>query len=237
MVPGHAIWQGARAEDRLNEDLWTLEPYQKRGGRPDVFFRHISEGVRLSNEDAKSLLVFSGGQTRPSSSTTEGESYLRLALQANLFRAGVKQSLRATTENYALDSYQNLLFSIARFQEYTGHYPKRITVVGYEMKRKRFEELHRAALRWPKERFRYVGVDLENNEDNAVAEMGENVNGYLPYFDDLYGCHSTLLSKRIGRNTFARFHPYHTSSPELRKLMEWCPDDSTDLFAGTLPWD
>ena len=41
------------------------------------------------------------------------------------------------------------------------------------MKRKRFEELHRAALRWPKERFRYVGVDLKNHEDSTVAETGE----------------------------------------------------------------
>ncbi|KAF9268771.1 hypothetical protein L218DRAFT_917815 [Marasmius fiardii PR-910] len=235
MVPGHAIWTGSKVEDRLNEDFWTLESYQKQGGRPEAFFKHISKGVELANEDDSSLIVFSGGQTRPSSTTTEGESYLRLALQAKL--PIPNHPLRATTENYALDSYQNLLFSIARFQEYTGHYPRRITIVGYEMKRKRFEELHRAAIRWPRERFRYVGVDLGKDEDAVVAEMGENLNGFLPYSRDLYGCHSELLSKRKARNAFSRFHPYHTSSPELRQLMDWCPGDATVLFPGTLPWD
>ncbi|KAG7090942.1 hypothetical protein E1B28_010014 [Marasmius oreades] len=240
VVPGHAIWIGSKAEDRFNDDLWTLESYQKQGGRPEAFFKHISKGVELANEDNSSLVVFSGGQTRPSSTTTEGESYLRLALQANLFRTSIpNQPLRATTENYALDSYQNFLFSIARFQEYTGHYPRQITIVGYEMKRKRFEELHRAALRWPNDRFQYVGINLNRDEDAVVAEMGENLNGFLPYSRDLYGCHSELLLKRKARNAFSRFHPYHTSSPELRQLMDWCPHDgdATALFTGPLPWD
>ena len=85
--------------------------------------------------------------------------------------------LRATTENYALDSYQNLLFSIARFHEYTGRWPSRITVVGYEFKRRRFTELHRAALRWPVDRFEYVGIDAQG--DSEAARQGE-VRSSLP---------------------------------------------------------
>jgi hypothetical protein len=44
---------------------------------------------------------------------------------------------RATVEEFALDSYENLLFSIARFREATGRWPEEITVVGYGMKRRR----------------------------------------------------------------------------------------------------
>lgn len=44
---------------------------------------------------------------------------------------------RATVEEYALDSYENLLYSIARFREVTGRWPGKITVVGYGMKRRR----------------------------------------------------------------------------------------------------
>lgn len=80
--------------------------------------------------------------------------------------------VRATTEPYALDSYQNLLFSVARFREYTGRYPSKITVVGYDFKRRRFEELHRAAMRWPNSKFEYVGIDAEG-EDLDVARAGE----------------------------------------------------------------
>lgn len=81
--------------------------------------------------------------------------------------------LRATTEDFALDSYQNLLFSLARFHEYTGRWPARITIVGYEMKRRRFEELHRAALRWPAERFEYVGIDADGDKEVETAKQGE----------------------------------------------------------------
>jgi hypothetical protein len=40
-------------------------------------------------------------------------------------------------EEYALDSYENLLFSIARFREVTGRWPEKITVIGYGMKQAR----------------------------------------------------------------------------------------------------
>ena len=81
---------------------------------------------------------------------------------------------RSTTENYALDSFQNLLFSIARFHEFTGHFPSAITIVGYEFKRPRFTDLHREALRWPIDKFNYVGVDPKDGhrEDAVQGEVG-----------------------------------------------------------------
>jgi hypothetical protein len=95
-----------------------------------------------------------------------------LAEVANLLPGQNSDSLisaRATTENYAMDSYQNLLFSIARFREFTGYFPSKITVVGYEFKQLRFTELHREALRWPKKKFNYIGVDPEHeNDSNAL---------------------------------------------------------------------
>ena len=112
----------------------------------------------------------SRGQTRRTSTTTEAESYLRLALSSGLLSDNPNHVLRATTENYALDSYQNLLFSVARFHEYTGHYPRYITIIGYEMKRRRFEELHRAALRWPRSNFDYLGIDAEGEEAIGAIE-------------------------------------------------------------------
>jgi hypothetical protein len=82
---------------------------------------------------------------------------------------------RVTTEDAALDSFQNVLFSIARFRELTGAYPTRITVVGHDFKRRRFEQLHRLALRWPKLRFTYEGVPLRSEADEREAAAGEVV--------------------------------------------------------------
>lgn len=51
-----------------------------------------------------------------------------------------------------------------------GTWPTRITVIGYAMKRRRFVELHRAALRWPREAFDYVGIDPEPEPEGGQAE-------------------------------------------------------------------
>ncbi|KAF9231405.1 hypothetical protein BU15DRAFT_56157 [Melanogaster broomeanus] len=243
IVPGHAIWSGFKPEQALDEDFWTLEQYQRGGGRLSAFIDHVRHGASLAMEDVNSLLVFSGGQTRLQSTTTEAESYMRLALSMDLFPTHIPTSgrppfPRATTETFALDSFQNLLFSVARFHEVTGRYPSQITVVGYEMKQQRFEELHRAAIRFPITLFHYIGLQPPATGDEiTTAREGEFRNGYQPYTLDVYGCHDFLLSKRRGRNPFIRFHSYHASAPELRGLLEWCPDDPKEIYRGPLPWD
>lgn len=113
------------------------------------------------------------------------------------------------------------------------------------MKRRRFEELHGKAIRWPEGKFEYIGIDGDQKHIMDEARKGEVhrrtcawaetilmvltrpiqfTNAYLPYKKDTYGCHSTLVSKRIARNPFLRFHPYWASAKELRGLLEWCPD-------------
>ncbi|EIN12102.1 hypothetical protein PUNSTDRAFT_99521 [Punctularia strigosozonata HHB-11173 SS5] len=271
IVPGHAIWTGTDPRMRLSESEWVLEPYQQGGGRIRAFFSHIVRGADIVLKDPDSLLMFSGGQTRPSSPMTEADSYLRLALASNVFHVHNPSDTdsappmfhRVATETFALDSLQNLQFSLARFHEVTGHYPEKITVVGYEMKRRRFEELHRRALRWPSSRFEYIGVDIDAGENGAEREQamqGELTNAYKPYLADLYGCHPPLSTKRLARNSFIRFHPYLVTSDGrsssatasddregdrsvetgdgLRGLLEWCPtDDWTRVYEGKLPWD
>ncbi len=119
------------------------------------------------------------GSTRPSTPITEAISYMSLAMALNLFPpaelSGSSLFNRTATEDYALDSYQNLLFSVARFREVTGHYPARITVVGYGLKHRRYEELHRRALRWPLDtgHWNYYGIDMEDDEERERATLGE----------------------------------------------------------------
>ncbi|KAJ6593636.1 hypothetical protein B0H19DRAFT_1215610 [Mycena capillaripes] len=232
IVPGHAIWKGTDPALRKSVDEW-VHSYQtnQQSSHVDAFFQHISTAGRLALEDGRSLLVFSGGRTQRTSTTTEGESYLRLALKS-VFQS--ESFSRATSEDFALDSFQNLLFSIARFHEYTGAYPHKITIVGLEMKRARFVELHRAAIRWPEARFTYIGIDMDG--DNSQARQGERQNGYLPYLSDLYGCHTFLAKKRRDRNYDARYPPYYLSSPQLQPLLGWCPSVHTQLFSDQLPW-
>lgn len=54
------------------------------------------------------------------------------------------------------------------------------------MKRRRFEDLHRNAIRWPRDRFGYVGVDLEG--DTTASYSGEvrsfSADVLNPYIDE-----------------------------------------------------
>lgn len=91
------------------------------------------------------LALTRSGATRVqlTSPLSEGASYHRLAAARGLLPStgasvnALPVSARATTEEFALDSYENLLFSMARFREVTGHWPSHVTVVGYGMKQHR----------------------------------------------------------------------------------------------------
>jgi hypothetical protein len=103
------------------------------------------------------------------------------------------------------------MFSIARFREVTGDYPKKITVVSFSFKQRRFETLHAPALRWPADRFVYVGVNPPSSTgfDLKRSTEGESKNAAAPFEQDPYGCHSEILQeKRKGRNPFHRTPPY-----------------------------
>jgi hypothetical protein len=48
-----------------------------------------------------------------------------------------------------------------------GRYPTWITIVGYAMKKRRFEELHGKAIRWPEGKLEYIGIDGDRKMDEA----------------------------------------------------------------------
>ncbi|KAH9014064.1 hypothetical protein EDB84DRAFT_1277872, partial [Lactarius hengduanensis] len=104
--------------------------------------------------------------------TSKGELYLRFACATGLLPPA-NRFTRAATEDAALDSFQNVLFSITRFCELTGAYPARITVVGHDFKRRHFGQLYQRALRWPKLHSTYGGIPLGTEADERQAASGE----------------------------------------------------------------
>lgn len=156
LVAGHAVYVGQdflRPEDDRN---WFLQPFQR--GEPPYYIEHIRAGIDLTARDSLSLLIFSGGQTRlEAGPRSKAQSYWNLADHYRWWSLpGV--SKRATTEEFARDSFENLLFGICRFRECTGRYPERVTVVSWTFKEERFS-LHREALRFPESRFTFHGAN------------------------------------------------------------------------------
>jgi hypothetical protein len=255
IVAGHSVTISGHLQDADHDESdWYMLEYQKRHGLPEAILGHIKTGIEYAAADPSSLLLFSGGQTRAvTGPESEGSSYYRVAdamhlwtlpLPSKLRRGGSfgntsTQTLRArtATEEFATDSFQNLLFSICRFYEITRSYPQKITVISYTFKQHRFETLHVPALHWPLDRFEYIGVDppITAGFDLDEATKGELENAAKPFENDPYGCHSSILQqKRHERNPFARTPPYDLSCPDMVELMHYCNQEYIDV--SKVPW-
>jgi hypothetical protein len=225
LVAGHAI---PYRFDRLDFDEgWHLKHFQAGEGR--FYVDHVRRGVELAAQDEGSWLVFAGGQTdQRAGPRSEGQGYWLIAEHFGWFaKSGVRE--RATTEEFSVDSFENLLFGLCRFRELEGRYPRRVTVVGWQFKGARFG-LHREALRFPAECFRYNGVgdppDLESNLPFEAARREL-------FRHDPYGRSAEPVAKRAARNIFQRQHGYHRSCPEVSGLLD---HSGPELYAGLLPW-
>jgi len=225
MVAGHAI---PYRFDRLDRDEgWFLKPFQ--AGEGSLYLDHVKHGVAVAAREADSLLIFTGGQTDAAAGPrSEGQGYWLAADHCDWF--GCREVGRtATTEEFSLDSFQNLLYGICRFREVTGGYPEGIVAVGWKFKEPRFD-LHRRALRFPETRFRYEGVnDPPSLEENLPFERAR----LLLAERDPYGATREAAGKREARNAFRRQHGYGESCPELAALLQ---HGGPELFTGPLPW-
>mmetsp|Transcript_40594 Transcript_40594/g.126994 ORF Transcript_40594/g.126994 Transcript_40594/m.126994 type:complete len:328 (-) Transcript_40594:865-1848(-) len=241
MVAGHAVVDfrsgyATQATALRKDAAWVLEDYQRNRGVPGALLWHIQRGVEETAADPKALLVFSGGQTRPAAApASEALSYW-LAAEAHGWWGHPEVRNRALLEEYARDSFENLLFAVARFREASGSFPHRFTVVSYAFKRSRFASQHAAALRIPEAAFNFVSEPPSAlaRFDLEAARAGEQRSAAGPFSVDPYGCDSTTLrDKRAARNPFARHDAYAQSAPEISALLSWC---GPRIFPGELPW-
>jgi hypothetical protein len=230
------VFTGADYRAATENDSWFLESYQRSPGQAEALVAQMRRGVEALKANPRALLIFSGGKTRADAgSVSEATSYWQASRALDWFGLDDDRdplARRAFTEEHARDSLENALFGIARFAELTGKAPRNLTVVGYEFKRERFEKAHRTAVRWPEERFTYLGTPAANAERDAESAASE-VAVRAAFAEDPYACGEALGAKRTGRDPFNVGHPYEGSNPDLVGLFRHC---GTETFAGKLPW-
>lgn len=143
-------------------------------------------------------------------------------------------TLRCTTEEFARDSYENVLFGVARFHECTNRFPELITVVSWRFKERRFAH-HAATMCWPMPRFAFEGVSNPQGDklDSALVQEERTLESFQ--LDPMgYSRGGVLLSKKMSRNPFRRQHGYSVSCPAMSAMLSW---DSSDLLPQKLvPW-
>lgn len=227
------------------ESDWLLEDFQRSTpatGKPsehETFIQHIITGAFALENDPTGMLMFSGGTTTKERVRSEAEGYETVYL--GLFgkvHAGIE---RHATEQYATDSYQNLLFSILRFRKLVGRYPEFVTVITHAFKEARFLTLHAPAIKWPVHCMRVQGI----NPPFTLGELrdtqhGENERGYGRFEKDLYGVHEMLDGKRRARNWDPMIGEavYGGLEPEVTELLNWSGGSTgLEIFPAKLPWE
>ncbi|KAF2203632.1 hypothetical protein GQ43DRAFT_447308 [Delitschia confertaspora ATCC 74209] len=233
------------------EQNWHLASFQQsnpgtgKPGEHETFLLHISTGLDTLAAGSwadNSLLVFSGGVTKGDlCSVSEARSYYHAAL-AQTFSQGHRNGGRVKTlfekkrlllEEYATDSFQNLLFSILLFRRTTGVYPEQIRVITHAFKSRRFLELHAPVIRWPSDRIRAVGIDpAMSSEEHHDTVRGEKMYGYEPWVQDPLGTGVVLDRKR-------RLRGWNEDS--ANRVCEGLEGNVKALVAGELveplPWE
>lgn len=221
LLPGHGIqWCTEIGKSPKDESCWYLQSFQH--GQVPLFLEHIRRAIEEAANDPKSLLVFSGGQTRPGVGLrTEAHSYFAAAEAMGFFADfdGTNVYDRSISEDFAKDSLENLMFSVCRFKQIVGHFPRKITVVGFPFKGPRFIELHRKAINFPLENFKYIGVEVRGIKQGHITD-----GAYTDFKNDLYGCGSKLKQKRESRNPYHHLHAYKDSCPDMTHYLDACSE-------------
>lgn len=235
VVAGHAPFKAtidevpARPEQ---DDAWVLQSFQ--AGEPPLYLEHIRRGVELAIANPAALLIFSGGYTRAEAGVRWSEAATYAALAART--SGWNESLadRTALEDFSRDSFENLLFSLARFHEVTGRWPRHVTLVSWAFKRHRFDQ-HRAAIRFPAGRFTFEGSG--SPVKLAAALAGEEVT-LRAFSENLYGSADPIAAKRAQRNPLRREHPFR-QRPGLGGFFSFInnPDNACAIWPGRLPWE
>ena len=152
-----------------------------------------------------------------------------VALENNLF--GLETSPptlrdRLFLDQYATDSYQNILLSFIQFPIFAAElahllsdeassvgtsnsrdmlstdpaFPIRLTIISHAFKRARFLNLHLPALQFLPDRTTYIGIDPPFDPIRmAEIEEGDRLRGFGAWEKDLYGAGEVLRSKREKR--------------------------------------
>ncbi|SCU82676.1 LADA_0C07206g1_1 [Lachancea dasiensis] len=130
-----------------------------------------------------------------------------------------------STEDFALDSLDNLFYSLLRFHEITSSHATQMTIAGFGFKRRRFMELHAAAIDYPANRISYLSyepqpvyTDIQQHSTyKEELEHQETKNALNLFSVDWYASKDPLSSKKLKRNPFQIYPgyalPYNVTHP------------------------
>lgn len=148
-----------------------------------------------------------------------------------------------STEEFALDSFENLLFSICRFYELAQQYPSQVIIVGFGFKKERFVKYHAESIDYPVEQVEYISIEpkpqyADQNKIRLYFEdlkLQEKKNALELFKSDWYGTKHPLHTKKSSRNPFNRVHGYILPL-DLNQPVENDKEYFLENIKGKMPW-
>ena len=150
-----------------------------------------------------------------------------------------------STEEFALDSFDNLVYSIGRFHEINNSYPEHISIAGFGFKETRFLDYHAKAIDFPRSKitcissgplpYNYSKEQLEIYFSNI--DKAENKNALSLFAKDWYGTLSPLVEKKASRNPYNRTANYEIMNILGIKKPIKNPEEYYNChIKGRMPW-
>ena len=178
-----------------------------------VYENHLRESINALRKGEYDALIISGGYTKPQIEGSEARGYLDWADDIGIDRAGITIIL----EEYARSSVENLLFSMCRFYQYFGYFPKEVSISTLVWKNNWFEKVIGNNLRLPNICFLKIkgeeeklpeikGAVLPNRDEVAEKNMPDPL--------------ERLSAKKVQqRDPWKKGNPY-VGLPELKEIFE-----------------
>jgi hypothetical protein len=177
IVPCHGVFTGT---DPLDPCDWVIEKWQEH----DLchFIAHVQTGLDLfiGRAGIESLgtmrhIMFSGGRTKQETEQSEALGYYKIASIILKDSEWSDKYREAILEEYARDSFENVLFCICRFWQLYARFPTHIHIVGFPFKKRRFKFLHFPAIN-------QLLLSVSNDLDSII-------NGFIPINFEYHSVH------------------------------------------------
>ena len=189
-----------------------------------IYEQHLRESIKSLRDRRYDVLIISGGYTKRDLEKSEAQGMLDWAQDLGLNMQGI------LLEEYARDSFENVLFSICRFYQEYEQFPKSVGICSWKSKERRFRIIAHV-LTLPNYSFLVIGDKEEVKE--REAKLLDLV------IDDPFHRKPSLAYMRQKRDPWNKGNPYASVERfkdmfETLDLME--EKGLTDYRLVSLPW-
>jgi len=191
-----------------------------------VYVEQLSKSIKALQDGLFDMLILSGGYTKKQIEKSEAQGMLEWAQDLDM----ITDTKRIILEEFARDSFENILFSMCKFYESYNRFPGSITFCSWTPKERRFR-VTADSLKISTYSFWGIG-------ENKELECAEEKLLEIIITDPFYRRHE-LAAKRQFRDPWNKGIPYSNNKIfgdmfETLSFME--KTEATDSSIVKLPW-